>query len=72
MCLGISPFFVRTENKIHYIEIYRNILTLPWLDIKNKGFDTKKSATTNHAPPSPFAFKRAFVKALSKFAALKT
>ena len=70
--LGSRPFFVRTENNIRYIEIYRNVLTLPWLDFKNKGFDTKKSATINHAPLSPFAFKKAFTKALSTFGALKT
>ena len=27
--LGSCPSFVRTENNIRYIEIYRNVLTLP-------------------------------------------
>ena len=50
-------FLVRSENTIHLVEIYRNITTCPWLDLKNKESDTEKSATTNHAHPSPFAFK---------------
>ena len=57
LCLGILPFLVRTENNIHLVEIYGNIVTWPWPDLKNKGSDTKKSATTNCAHPSPFAFE---------------
>ena len=52
LCLGTLPFLVRTENNIHLVEVYRNIVTRPWPDLK-------KSATTNHASPSPFALKGA-------------
>ena len=56
LCLGTLPFLVRIENNIYLVEIYRSMATWPWPDLKNKGSDMK-SATTNHAHPSPFAFK---------------
>ena len=37
-----------TENNIHLVEIYRNIITWPWPNFKHKGCDTKKSVTTYH------------------------
>ena len=52
--LGPCPFLVRTESNICLVEIYRNVVTWPWPDLKSKGSDTKKSATTNHTRPSPF------------------
>ena len=57
LCLGTLPFLVRTENNIHLVEIFRNIVTWPWPDLENKGSDTQKSVTANHAHPSPFPFK---------------
>ena len=57
LCLGTLLFLVRTENTVHLVKIYRNIITWPRPDLKNKESDTEKSATTNHAHPSPFAFK---------------
>ena len=47
LCLETLPFLVSTENNIHLIEIYRNFITWPWPHLKNKGSDTKKSATTS-------------------------
>ena len=55
--LGPCPFLSR-QNNICMVEIYRNIATWSWPDLKNRGSDTKKFVTTNHAPPSPFALKR--------------
>ena len=54
LCLWTFPFLVRTENNVHLVEVYRNMDTWSWPDLKNKGSDTKKFATTNHAHPSPF------------------
>ena len=51
LCLGTLPFLVRTEN-IYLVEIYRNIDTWPWPDLQNKY--TRKFATTNVVPLSPF------------------
>ena len=53
----IWHFLVRTENNIHLVEVYRNIITWLWCDLKNRGSYTKKSATTHHIPPSPFLEK---------------
>ena len=53
----IWHFLVRTENNIHLVEVYRNIITWLWCDLKNRGSYTKKSATTQHIPPSPFLEK---------------
>ena len=33
------------------------MVTWPWPDLKNKGSDTNKFATTNHVPLSPFLEK---------------
>ena len=51
LCLETLPSFDRarkTENNIHLVEIYRNIITWPWPNFKHKGYDTKKSVTTYH------------------------
>ena len=56
LCLGTWPFLIRSGNNIYLVKIYRNILTWPWPDLKNKGFDTK-FAPANHTPPSPFLQK---------------
>ena len=52
LCLRTLPFLVRVENNIRLVEIYKNIIAWPWPDFKNKRSDTKKFATTSHAPPS--------------------
>ena len=36
------------------VEVYRNTLSQPWPDLKNKRSDTKRFSTTNHTPPLPF------------------
>ena len=49
LCLETLPSLDRarmTENNIHLVEIYRNIMTWPWPNFKHKGCDTKKSVTT--------------------------
>ena len=58
------PFLVRTGNNIRLVEIYRNIVTWPWPwpDLKNKGSNTRKFATTNHTPPSPLLEKLGFAE----------
>ena len=56
MYLGTLFFLVRTENNIHLVEIYRNVIIWPWPNLKNKASDTEKSAITNHTHPSPLAF----------------
>ena len=38
--------------------------------LKNKGFSTKKSATTNHASPSPF-LEKVLLKAFREFGLFK-
>ena len=48
LCLETLPSLVRTENNFHLVEIYRNIITWPWPNLKHKRCDTKKSATTYH------------------------
>ena len=45
-------FLVRTENTFLSVEVYRNVMT--WPHFRNKESDTKKFATANHAPSSPF------------------
>ena len=47
----------QTGNNICLVEIYRNIIPWPWLNLQNKGSDTKKFATVNHTPLSPFLEK---------------
>ena len=39
------------------VEVYRSIVTWLWPDLKNKGSDMEKFATTNQGPPSPFLEK---------------
>ena len=51
LCLETLPSLDRarmTENNIHLVEIYRNIITWPWPNFKHKGCDSKKSVTTYH------------------------
>ena len=51
LCLETLPSFDsarKTENNIHLVEIYSNIITWPWPNVKHKGYDTKKSVTTYH------------------------
>ena len=57
------PFLVRTENNICLVEIYKSIITWQQSDHKNKGFDTKKFATTNHTSPLPF-LEKSFAESL--------
>ena len=52
-----SPFLVRAENNIRLVVSYRNMVTWPWPDLKNKGSDTNKFTTTNYAPPTAFLEK---------------
>ena len=47
----------QTGNNVCLVEIYRNIIPWPWPDLQNKGSDTKKFATANHTPLSPFLEK---------------
>lgn len=47
------PFLIRTENTFVLMEVYRNIIT----NLKKKGSNTKKFATTNYTPPPPFLEK---------------
>ena len=54
---ALGPCSFLSENNVCLGEIYRNMVTWPWPDLKNKGSDTKKFATTNHVPPSPFLVK---------------
>lgn len=63
--LGLCPVWSGPEegSLTHLVEIYTNIVTWPWLDLKNK-IDAQKSATTNHAHPSPLLFKRTCWKLL--------
>ena len=53
---GTCPF-LSEQNNIYLVEIYRNIITWQWPDLKNKGSDTLKLIRTNHAPPSHFLGK---------------
>ena len=72
LSLGTLPFHVRTENDIHLVEIYRNIITWPWPDHRNKGSDSKKFAITNLTTPLLHLFyKRALLKALGEFGVFK-
>ena len=44
LCLETLPCLDRagmTQNNIHLVEIYRNIITWPWPNFKDKGCDTK-------------------------------
>ena len=47
--------FLLEQNNICLVEVYRNIITWLWPDLKNKGSDRKKFTT--HVPPSPFLEK---------------
>ena len=46
-----------TTSATCLVQVYRSINTWPWLDAKNKGSDTKKFATANHAPSPSFQEK---------------
>ena len=70
-CLGTLPFLVRTGTDIRLVEIYRNIITWPWSDLKNKVSDIKKSVTANYTPPSPFLEKGLCWKLSGSVEALK-
>ena len=59
--------FLSEQNSICLGEIYRNIITWPWPDLKNKGSDTL--LTTNHVPP-PFLGK-GFAESCQEFAVFK-
>ena len=53
---ALGPCPLLSEQRITFVllEVYGNIVTWLWPDLKNKGPDLKKFATTNHAHPSPF------------------
>ena len=59
--LGLCPSL--SEQKITFVlvEASSNLVTGPWPDLKNKGSDAKKLATTNHA--TLLSYKRALLKA---------
>ena len=52
-----SNLLVRTEKNICSVEAYGSIVTWLWPDLKDKGSDTEKFATTNQGPPSPLLEK---------------
>ena len=58
----MSPLpYLKTENNNCFVRSVQEYQDLT----KNKGSDTKKFATTNHALP-PFSYKRALLKALGE------
>ena len=61
--------FLSEQNNTCFGEIYRNIITWPWPDLKNKGPDTLK-LTTNHVPPSRFLGK-GFAESCQEFGVFK-
>ena len=52
--IGTFALPCQTDSNIPLVEIYKNIVTSPWPDLKNKGSDIKKSATMNPTPSFPF------------------
>ena len=41
LCFGTLPFLVKTQNNIHLVEIYRNVVTWSRPDLKSKGSYTR-------------------------------
>ena len=55
--LGPCPFLSEQRITFVLVEVYRNNMTCPCPDLKNKGSDTKKFATTNLASLPHLSYK---------------